>query len=187
VELTDALVAMIDALNAEQIDYMLVGSFSSNYYGIPRSTNDADLVIQLPAEGMQKLRSRLAGKLRFDPQTTFESVTATICTRVYVPETHYKLELFRLSSDAHDQERFRRRVHVSTLGRQVSLPTAEDVIITKVRWAESQNRRKDIDDVREVLAVQMKNLDWSYLYRWTDEHGSRGLLDRIVQSVSNIE
>lgn len=39
--------AVIDALEAERIPHMLVGSFSSNFYGIPRMTQDADLVIEL--------------------------------------------------------------------------------------------------------------------------------------------
>ena len=36
----EATVAVIDALEALSIPYMLVGSFSSNYYGIGRSTTD---------------------------------------------------------------------------------------------------------------------------------------------------
>lgn len=43
----DVTRAMIDALNAAGVPYLLVGSFSSSYYGIPRSTRDADFVIEL--------------------------------------------------------------------------------------------------------------------------------------------
>ena len=45
----------------------------------------------------------------------------------------FKIELFRLSDDAHDQERFRRRRRVRLLGREVSMLTVEDVVVTKVR------------------------------------------------------
>ena len=38
---------VIDGLEAMGVDYMLVGSFSSNFYGIPRATQDADFVVQL--------------------------------------------------------------------------------------------------------------------------------------------
>jgi hypothetical protein len=187
VDLNTAVETMIEALDAEQIDYMLVGSFSSNFYGIPRSTQDADLVLQLPDGGMQRLRSRLKATLRFDPQTTFESVTATICTRVYVPESMFKLELFRLSNDPHDQARFQRRVKVPYLNRHVWLPTAEDVIITKIRLAVSQSRPKDVMDVREVLAVQYGRLDWDYLHRWTEEHGSRELLEKLQAEAKSVQ
>ena len=38
------MVRVADALSAAGIPYLLAGSFSSNYYGIPRSTKDADFV-----------------------------------------------------------------------------------------------------------------------------------------------
>jgi hypothetical protein len=186
VELIEAVVAMIDALDVEQIDYIVVGSLSSNYYGIPRSTQDGDLVLQLPPGGLAKVRERLRNVFRFDPQTTFESVTGTMCNRAYVPETDYMLELFRLSQDAHDQERFRRRIQVLYLDRKVWLPTAEDVIITKLRWAVSQHRPKDLTDVREVMAVQKGNLDLDYLERWTNEHGSRSWFDDMQKSIAQL-
>ena len=40
----EATAAVIDALNALAVPYLLVGSFASNFYGIPRSTQDADFV-----------------------------------------------------------------------------------------------------------------------------------------------
>lgn len=36
---------LLDALESEKLPYMLVGSFSSNFYGIARSTQDIDLVV----------------------------------------------------------------------------------------------------------------------------------------------
>jgi len=46
---------VIDALNAANVPHLLVGSFSSNYYGIPRSTEDADFVVQLDAASFTEL------------------------------------------------------------------------------------------------------------------------------------
>ena len=43
----DVTLLVVDALHREKILAMLVGSFSSNYYGIPRSTKDVDFVVQL--------------------------------------------------------------------------------------------------------------------------------------------
>jgi hypothetical protein len=41
----DAVKTLLEALNQLAIQHMLVGSYSTNVYGIPRSTKDADLVI----------------------------------------------------------------------------------------------------------------------------------------------
>ena len=94
----------------------------------------------------------------------------------------FKVELFLLSKDAHDQLRFARRREESVFGRKVCLLTAEDVIISKLRWA----RSKDRDDIRNVLAVQRERLDWPYLETWCRQHGTLALLEEIRRTVPDI-
>ncbi len=174
---------VVDALNAEQIPYLLVGSFSSNFYGIPRSTKDADFVIELSGKSVMSLLKHFPPEFHLDPQMRFESVTGTPRNVIDVTGTPFQVELFRLSTDPHDQERFRRRVSIVSHGRTVYLPTPEDVVITKLLWAMRLGRSKDSDDIRDVLSVQQSSLDWDYIHKWCAEHQTRELLDRIRQTV----
>ena len=73
----EATLAVIDALNAQEIPYMLVGSFSTNFYGIPRSTQDADFVISIDDGSLLELAETLGPDFRVDPQMSFETVTMT--------------------------------------------------------------------------------------------------------------
>jgi len=66
------------------------------------------------------------------------------------------------------------------------LPTAEDVIITKLRWAVQGRRLKDHNDVRDVIAVQGEGIDWDYVHAWCDRHGTREVLDEIRRSIPPI-
>ena len=53
---SDELAARVmDALNTSGIPYMTVGSFSTNLYGIYRSTRDADFVIQAGPSDVSEL------------------------------------------------------------------------------------------------------------------------------------
>jgi hypothetical protein len=182
----EATVALINALNAAAIPYMVVGSFSSNYYGIPRSTQDADFVLDAGSESLAELFRQLGPKFKFDPQLSFETATGTKRNVVGIRGTKFKIELFRLSSDPHDQERFRRRLSVKLPDCDTFVPTAEDVIITKLRWAQQAKRNKDVDDVHDVIAVQANRIDWDYVYKWCDQHVTRGLLDQIRDSIPPI-
>ena len=56
----DALFQALDALEALQIPYMVVGSFASTFWGRPRMTHDADLVVELPLEKVTELARLLA-------------------------------------------------------------------------------------------------------------------------------
>ena len=44
---TTALLKLVEAFDQADLPYMIVGSYSSNFYGIPRSTKDADVVAVL--------------------------------------------------------------------------------------------------------------------------------------------
>ena len=182
----DRIVAtMLDALHAEGIPFLLVGSFSSNHWGIPRSTRDADFVIELGGKSVLSLAQHLPTTMKIDPQVQFESVTGTLRNVIKVADTLFKVELFRLSQDPHDQERFRRRVVVPMLGRDVFLPTVEDVVITKLRWCGFLNRAKDREDIRQMLIVRKSAVDWDYVYHWCDQHGTRQTLDEIRREISS--
>lgn len=178
----DVALRVSAALGAAGVPFMLVGGFSSNYHGIPRSTKDADFVVQMSAPLNEAFARTLAPEFEAEPQMSFETKTRTQRQEFRVAGTLFKVEVFRLSEDAHDQERFRRRLSVAVDGRQVFFPTAEDVIIWKLRWA----RAKDREDVRAVIGVQGEHLDWTYIESWCERHGTRALLQEIRRSVPKL-
>jgi hypothetical protein len=57
--------------------------------------------------------------------------------------------------------------------------TAEDVLVTKLKWLDRAARTKDLLDIQHVIGVQGDSLDWTYVEHWCDIHGSRPLLDKI--------
>lgn len=180
----EAIVAVIDALDLLAIPYMLVGSLSSNVYGVPRSTQDADVVVELGSVSVSRLAAQLGPSFRLDPQMSFETTTLTQRHVLEVVGIPFTIELFHRSEDPHDRERFRRRRHMTLMGRPMSIPTVEDVVITKLRWALRAGRSKDREDARNVIAVQETNIDWSYVHTWCEQHGTRALLDEIRTSLS---
>jgi hypothetical protein len=164
-----------EALEAFGIPFLLTGSFASNYYGIPRSTKDADFVLQTPRAVGQEVVKRLGEDFFFDPQLSFETNTGTFRQELRHKKSAFKVELFLLSQDPHDQSRFERRREVQLHQRRVWLPSPEDVVVTKLRWA----RAKDRDDARDVMAVQRDRLDWTYIESWCRQHGTLALLEEI--------
>lgn len=173
----DALVQVIRVLQTLEVPYMIVGAFSSNAYGYPRATNDADIVVQCTEGLLATICASLGADFKLDPQAGFEIMTGSsryILT--YVP-TKFEIELFRLGEDPHHQERFvrRRRLVLPELQIEAVIPTAEDVVIQRLRW----QRDKDIADARTVISIQAERLDWSYIKLWTDKHGTSELLDRL--------
>jgi len=182
----EAAFIVVEVLDALRVPYMLVGSLSSSYFGIARSTKDADFVVQFADKSITDVAAKLGEQFRLDPQMSYETVTMTSRHVIEILGTPFKIEFFRLSDDPHDQKRFERRCSVLVEDRMISLPTAEDVIITKLRWTVGGKRSKDWDDVRNVIAVQGDRLDWPYIHHWCEQHGTRMTLDEIRASIPPI-
>ena len=172
----DCLAEVIRALHSQQIPYMLTGAFASNAYGYPRATQDADIVIEYSEGVLRRLRETLGLNYQIDPQPGFELKTGTIRNLLIHLPTKFEVELFRLGTDPHDQQGFarRRRLYLEELQAEVVIPTAEDVVIQKLRW----QRDKDLADVRVVIAIQAHALDWSYISCWAAEHNTVELLQQ---------
>lgn len=180
----EAVIAVIRALNAMGTPYMITGSLASNLFGIARSTKDADFILESSSIDIGRLQSMLGPSLFIDRQMSFETVTLTsrhIIKKKSGPP--FNVELFFLSDDEHDRSRFDRRRKEKMFGEMVYVPTPEDVVITKLQWSKQGRRIKDVDDVRNVLAVQGDKLDFDYIRGWTDKHGTTDLLEEIRRSI----
>jgi hypothetical protein len=174
---------VLAALNRCGVPHVVVGSFARNFHSFPRSTKDADIVLAVDAAALSRFQAELAGGFSLDPQTTFETNTGTFRYTLIHRATEFKTELFLLSQDAFDQERFSRRQAISFNGQATFVLTAEDVIVTKLRWL----RPKDVEDIRDVIAVKSATLDWNYIHRWTAVHATRAQLDGIRASLPPID
>lgn len=180
--LIETVSEVIESLERASASYLVSGSLAAIHYSLVRTTRDADFVVDLQPSGVKEILKHLGPRFIFDPQLTFEAITGTLRYIIDIPDVPFRIELFLLSRDEHDQERFRRRQlkFLPQFAREVPLPTVEDVIITKLRWARDAARGKDEEDLINVLAVQAnQTLDWDYIHHWCEQHGTRQLLDRI--------
>ncbi len=172
-----ALAEVLRLLTRLEIPHMVVGSFSCNAYAMPRSTKDADIVVDFGTEDFNRVTDELGPDFYVDRQMSFETITNSVRNVITYRPTKFDIELFRLSDDPHHQARFSRRrtESIPSADLVADIPTAEDVIIQKLRW----QREKDVSDARNVIHAQLDNLDWDYLHRWTDQHGTTELLEQL--------
>jgi hypothetical protein len=175
---------VVEACEAEDVPHMVTGAFAFNYYGIPRSTKDVDLVVDVTgSKKIEAILGRLEPHIDFGAQVQFDTLTWGR-RHIGQPKGHTQLqvELFELFDDPFVQAQFqrRRRLFCDQLDLHTWLPTAEDLIVQKLRWG----RSKDLDDVRDVLAVQgPETLDMSYIERWCATHGTSQRLKDILESL----
>ena len=170
-------VKVIEAAEAAGVEFMAVGAIAAGAYGVPRSTRDVDLLVSINREGaVSAVVAKLDPFVEFHAQVVFDTLT---WGRRHVGQSRsmppFKVELFEMFDDPFVQSEFARRheVFVPMLCRSTWLPTPEDVVVQKLRWG----RSKDLDDARDVLAVQgPESLDMTYIEKWCAQHGTTARL-----------
>jgi hypothetical protein len=179
---------VLEACEREHVEHMLTGAFAHGLYGIPRSTKDVDVVLNLTGgDPIGMIVRRLEGVVRFEAQVQFDTLT---WGKRLVGEScgnpPFKVELFELFDDPFVLAMFgrRRRMVSVRLQRETWVPTPEDVVVQKLRWG----RGKDLDDARDVLAVQgPETLDMPYIETWCDLHGTRPRLREALAGIPPLD
>lgn len=177
-------IKVVEATEAAAVDFMFMGELGAAAYGAPLSIKEIDLLVAVSVTGgVAAVIKSLAPLVEFEPQVVFDTLT---WGRRQVGQSRstppFKVELFEVFEDAFVQEEFRRRqqVFVPMLGRSTWLPTPEDVIVQKLRWG----RSKDLDDARDVLAVQgPETLDMAYVESWCARHGTTARLEAALAGI----
>jgi hypothetical protein len=175
---------VIRACEEVRSEHMVTGAFAYNYYGIPRSTKDFDVVVDVRNKrSMGEIIRILEPYVEFGGQVQFDTLT---WGRRHIGRARtgpvYQVELFELFEDPFVLSQFhrRRKLRSVQLGHDTWLPTAEDIVVQKLRWG----RSKDLDDARDVLAVQgPETLDMAYIEEWCGKHGTSQRLREILESI----
>ena len=176
----DVLLNVLDALDKLSIPYMIVGSFASNYWGRPRNTHDADLVIEiLPAKAIG-LATLLETEFYAPNFVIREAAERKNHFNVIHFQTGFKVDFWVRKNTPYDQICFQRRFQGTMFDRQVWITSVEDIILSKLAWYKiSPVLDRQLQDVLEVYEIQEEDLDQTYLNRWAATLGVADLLSQI--------
>jgi hypothetical protein len=171
------------ALEELGIRYLVGGSLASSFHGIPRSTQDADLVVDLRTEQIQLLLSRLQPDFYVDDERAREAVTHRRSFNLIHLASLFKVDLFVLKDEPYPQEEMRRRQPLELSMGSLVVASPEDTLLQKLLWYRAGNEvsERQWQDVLGILKVQRGRLDRAYLERWAESLDLTRLLSRATQ------
>jgi hypothetical protein len=166
------------------IRYVVGGSFASSLYGVPRATQDVDLVADIGLPQVDALTSALAGEFYIDAGMIRDAIQRRASFNVIHLATMFKADIFIARDDAWSREemsRSRTKPLDTPEGRvTIHFASAEDTLLHKLVWYKLGNEVSDRQwgDIVGVLEVQSDSLDREYLDRWARDLDVSDLLDR---------
>jgi len=168
------------------VRYLIGGSLASSLHGIPRATQDVDMVAEITNDHIPELVQELEGEFYIDAEMVREAIRRHSSFNVIHLATMFKVDIFILKTDAASQEEMNRReqYQLSEIPEQpLFLASAEDVIAHKLYWYQLSGgvSERQWNDVLGVLRVQQDRLDRSYLERVAQQRGVSDLLERALK------
>ena len=164
---------IVDALDAQGIPHMLVGSFASSVHGAARTTKDINLVVDPSPETLDRFLASLDDEVYYVDRDVARSALRTRgMFNVIDLQTGWKVDIIvRKPRDFSREELSRRQLDVVD-GVRVHVSSPEDTVVAKLEWSKSAGgSERQRADAREIVAVQGDALDRAYIERWVAELG----------------
>ena len=172
-----------------RIRYLVGGLLASSLHGIPRATNDVDMVAEMTEAHIPLLVKALETEFYIDAEMIQDAIQHQSSFHVIHLTTMFKVDIFVLKTDVASQEEMTRRGQYQisdTPDHRLFLASAEDVIVHKLYWYQLSGSlsERQWTDVLGVLQVQGEQLDYTYLERMAHQ---RGVHDLLTQAMKDAE
>jgi hypothetical protein len=167
IQITQLITSVFEQLD---IPYFISGSLASSLHGIPRATQDIDIVADLKSGQIVSFVEALEKDFYIDTDMIKEAIQRHSSFNIIHLATMFKADIFIFSDDPVSRLEMKRREAHQIIGEKkdvIFILSAEDVILRKLLWFKigGEVAEKQWQDVLGVLEVQKTKLDTAYLVR----------------------
>jgi hypothetical protein len=174
--LDDPLWVFVRPLNREGMRYMVTGATAAIIYGVPRLTNDLDVVVTLAAEQAARLAALFPAEHFYCPPVEVMQTELRRARRghfnIIEEATGYKADFYPAGNDSLHQWALGQRRDFGEGGESLWVAPPEYVIVRKLEYFHEGGSQKHVTDIRAILAVSGASVD---LKRVETEIVERGL------------
>lgn len=156
-----------DALEETSIPYMVTGSIASSVHGIPRATQDIDVVIDPTREQLLELMTKFAEPdYEADRDDAVDALGRRSIFSVIDRRGIWKIDFIVRKIRPFSKKEFDRRQQIEIFDMPVYAATPEDVLLAKLEWAQLGESERQIRDAAGIITIQGQKLDTQYVERW---------------------
>ncbi len=185
--LSEALAMLLATLDRLEIPYEIGGSVASSSHGIPRTTMDVDLVIDLPPDKIDQFVEDVRGEFYADAGQIREAFEAGRAANLIHLRSVWKFDLFPLRNDEYSRTEFGRRTFReiqpdSGAPMECAVSSMEDTILRKLEWfrAGGEISERQWNDIAGMWNAASSRADMNYLRHWAERLGVKDLLDKLT-------
>jgi hypothetical protein len=169
-EILDVTIFVAGVFDRLGIAYLVGGSLASSLHGIPRATQDVDVVAAIQPGDVRGLVAALQETFYLDEDTIRQAVRERSSFNIVHLETLLKVDVFVARQDNVSEQQMQRRQTFTIdpeARRELVVASPEDVVAQKLYWYRlgDEVSERQWSDAVGVLKVRSGRLDMDYLRR----------------------
>lgn len=152
----------IRAFNESEIDYVLIGGVAVNYYGRPRSTLDADIIIENDTDKIRILEKKLLdNNFLVSENEILDSIGESTHSSIFWNKDILLRLDIKTPTRLLEEEALINKQKIKVFGLEVFIQIPEEIIIAKLIYGSDQ----DHDDAYGMILRLKDQLDYKLLDR----------------------
>ena len=165
-------------LRSAGLDYMMTGSMAMAVYTTPRMTRDVDLVVECSDGDVDTLVGLFAPDCYIDRTAVADAIGARGMFNIIHNEWIIKGDFIVRKDDSYRRTEFARRREIDVEGTPLSVVAPEDLILSKLKWAQDSGSELQLRDVEQLLDSGVP-LDRAYIQEWANRLEVSDLLKEV--------
>lgn len=162
--------------------YAITGSVASNYWGIPRTTHDVDIVVVLTRTDVKRLITAFSPRYYVSELAIRDAIHRNSMFNIIDFTTCIKADFWVTRDDPFNQSMLRRRHRLEIVpGQEAFVGSPEDVLLHKLVWNQITPSERQLADASGIAAVQAGQLDLDYLHTWAVRQTTATELEAVLQ------
>lgn len=162
-----------DVCTSLRLEYYVTGSIASMAYSEGRTTQDVDIVVELPPWKMADFCAPFQPpEFYASPDAAVEAARTGTQFNIVWTTAGIKADIIAFRDGPFDESvMFRARPFTLPAGTVVRMSSPEDVILNKLIYYREGGSEKHTRDIASIFRVSGKRLDLAYIERWVPRLG----------------
>lgn len=172
-QMLELLRAVADACEQLRLKYYVTGSVASSYYGTYRSTEDVDVVVELPSWNVREFCALFPDPTWYvDDTVAAEAVRFAGMFNIIHNPSGLKIDIIAVKEAGYHELRLDRARAVMAYGdKPICFSTPEDVILSKLEFFRDGQSPKHIRDISRMFEISGSCIDRAYIELWAPRIG----------------
>ena len=163
------------------IPYMLTGSMAMSRYAMMRMTNDIDIVMELKYSDAQRIIDTFEPDYYVPHGRVSDAISRKFMFNILHQKSLVKVDCVVRKDTAFQKAAFSNRRKIDFSGFDVWVIGKEDLILSKLSWA---NESRSEMQMRDVASIIRNDYDQEYVNSWAKKLGLEDILAECVKMLA---